>query len=151
MLVPAGVPAACDAGAPSTARPATNHQRILDIEPPGDTRSHPHAGRALLVDKSATQSFLIFTLHSLVGVSLRGPMFDKSQGGVVRPVPVTRAGPQVSRGSAEGIALLTLFCKIGRRTAMDAVPNTFAGMCAMRTQPRVNCARRVDPPTASPF
>src|SRR5688572_21324358 len=142
MLVPAGVPAACDAnGAPTTARPATDHQRILDIEPHGDTWSHPHAGRALLVDKSAAQSFLILALHSLVGVSFRGPMFVKSQCGIVRAVAVRRAAAQVSGEVVDTIALLTLFCKTGRRTTVDAVRSRFAGMCAMRTQPRVNCAR----------
>jgi hypothetical protein len=68
-------------------------------------------------------------------------MFVKSQYGIVRAVAISRAPAQVSGEVVDTIALLTLFCKTGRRTAVDAVRNRFAGMCAMRTQARVNCAR----------
>jgi hypothetical protein len=68
-------------------------------------------------------------------------MLVKSQYGIVRLVAVRRAPAQVSEQAVDAIALLTLFCKTGRRTAVDAVRNRFAGMCAMRTQARVNCAR----------
>ena len=48
-------------------------------------------------------------------------MFVKSQYGIVRSVAVHPGRAQVSRGSAEGIALLTLFCQTGPRSAANAV------------------------------
>src|SRR4030095_11494878 len=68
-------------------------------------------------------------------------MFDKSRYGIVRGVAVHLPWAQVSRGSAEGIALLTLFCKTGGCAAANAVRNRCVEMCATRTAMRVNCAR----------
>jgi hypothetical protein len=68
-------------------------------------------------------------------------MFGKSRYGIVRAVAVRSARAQVSRGTDDGIALLTLFCKTRRCTAANAVRNRCAGMCATRTAMRVNCAR----------
>src|SRR6185295_18871170 len=68
-------------------------------------------------------------------------MFDKSRYGIVRGVAVHLPWAQVSRGSAEGIALLTLFCKTGGCAAANAVRTRCVETCAARTALRVTCAR----------
>jgi hypothetical protein len=61
-------------------------------------------------------------------------MFDKSQYGIEGLVAVRGGGAQVSGGSADAIALLTLFCQITRRG-----PQT---RCDMHSQECVRSARQ---------